>query len=113
MAYCKAFRRRVLDFVANGGSKAEAARRFCISRPQVFAWLKQPADHEPGKPGPKTSRKYDQEGLRAEVEANPDALLRELAASRGVSIHSIFLALKRLGFVRKKNSALRRKSSSA
>ena len=102
MAYSKDFRCLVLDFVANGGSKAEAARRFGISRQSVFDWLKHPPDHKPGKPGPKGSLKYDQEELRAEVQANPDALLRELAASRKVSNNSIFLALKRLGFVRKK-----------
>ena len=81
---------------------AEAARRFGISRQSVFDWLKHPPDHKPGKPGPKGSRKYDQEELRAEVQANPDALLRELAASRKVSNNSIFPALRRLGFVRKK-----------
>ena len=102
MAYSKDFRCLVLDFVANGGSKAKAARRFGISRQSVFDWLKRPPDHKPGKPGPKGSRKYDQEELRAEVQANPDALLRELAASRKVSNNSIFPALRRPGFVRKK-----------
>jgi len=111
MAYSKDLRRRVLNFVAKGGSKAEAARRFDISRSRVFVWLKQPQDHQPGKPGPKQSRKYDQEALRAEVEANPDVLLRELAASRKVSITSIFRALRRMGFKRKKNAALWRKPS--
>ena len=100
--YSKDFRCLVLDFVANGGSKAEAARRFGISRQSVFDWLKHPPDHKPGKPGPKWSRKYDQEELQAEVQANPDALLRELAASRKVSNNSIFPALRRPGFVRKK-----------
>ncbi|MCL2021954.1 MAG: IS630 transposase-related protein [Betaproteobacteria bacterium] len=109
MAYGKDFRRLVLDFVAKGGSKTEAVRRFGIARSRVYVWLKQSPDHKPGKPGPKGSRKYDQEALRAEVKAKPDALLRELAASRGVSINSIFLALKRMKTVRKKNSALRRK----
>ncbi|MCL2022355.1 MAG: IS630 transposase-related protein [Betaproteobacteria bacterium] len=48
MAYSKDFRCLVLDFVANGGSKAEAARRFGISRQSVFDWLKHPPDHKPG-----------------------------------------------------------------
>ncbi|MCL2022596.1 MAG: IS630 transposase-related protein [Betaproteobacteria bacterium] len=42
MAYSKDFRCLVLDFVANGGSKAEATRRFGISRQSVFDWLKHP-----------------------------------------------------------------------
>ena len=94
MTYSRDFRRLVLDFVSKGGSKAEAARRFGISRQRVFIWSKQAPDHCPGKPGPKRSRKYDQEELRAEVIARPDALLRELAASRGVSINSISIALR-------------------
>ena len=68
------------------------------------------SDHVNGKPGPKASRKFDQEALRREVEAHPDALLRELAASRGVKENTIFRALKRLGIVRKKNSSIRGKS---
>ncbi|MCL2075047.1 MAG: IS630 transposase-related protein [Betaproteobacteria bacterium] len=109
MAYSKDLRRLVLDFVAKGGGKAEAARRFGVTRSRVHVWLKQPPDYKPGKPGPKQSRKYDQEALRAEVEANPNALLRELAVSRGVSINSISCALKRMGIVRKKRH--RRKST--
>ncbi|MDR0234060.1 MAG: transposase, partial [Zoogloeaceae bacterium] len=63
MAYSKDLRRRVLEFVANGGSKAESARRFNVSNSAVFSWLKLPPDHQPGTPGPKGSRKYDREAL--------------------------------------------------
>jgi transposase len=107
MTYSKDLRIRVLSFVRDGHTQAEAADRYGVSRSVVRLWLNQPADHKAGKPGPKASRKYDQELLLLEVKARPDALLRELAASRGVSIHSIFLALRRMGFRRKKNTSIR------
>lgn len=113
MAYSKDLKRRVLNFLERGGSKAEASRRFEVSLTTIYTWLTHPADHVAGKPGPKISRKFDQEALRAEVEAHPDTLLRELAASRGVCINAIFLALKRMGIVRKKNTSIRRKPASS
>ena len=106
MAYSKDLKLRVLNFVRGGGSKAEASRRFEVSLTAIYRWLSQPADHVSGKPGPKASRKFDQEALRSEVEARPDALLRELAASRKVSINTIAVALKRMGIVRKKNASI-------
>ena len=35
-------RKRVLDDVRGGGSKAAAARRFQVSRASVYTWLKAP-----------------------------------------------------------------------
>jgi transposase-like protein len=37
--HSKDLRRRVIDFVRQGGSKSEAARHFGVSRTTVFAWL--------------------------------------------------------------------------
>ena len=111
MSYSPDLKRKVLNFLKRGGSKAEASRRFEVSRSIIYYWLSQPADHKAGKPGPKRSRKFDEEALRAEVKIRPDALLRELAESRQVSIGAIFVALKRLGIKRKKNTSIRRKSA--
>ena len=60
-------RRRVIDFVRNGGSKAEAARRFQVARSSVYRWM----DAEDGlayrRPGPRGPRTLDWEALRAHV----------------------------------------------
>ncbi|MDE0317722.1 MAG: IS630 transposase-related protein [Candidatus Poribacteria bacterium] len=39
MRYSQDLRKRVLDFIAAGGSKAEASRRFRISRRCIYNWL--------------------------------------------------------------------------
>lgn len=113
MAYSKDLKRRVLSFLDRGESKAEASRRFEVSLTTIYTWLAHPSNHIAGKPGPKVSRKFDQEELRSEVQTRPDALLRELAESRGVCINAISVALKRMGIVRKKNTSIRRKSESS
>ena len=39
MAYSTDLRKRVLDFVNTGGSKAEAERTFGVSRRTIYNWL--------------------------------------------------------------------------
>ncbi len=39
MRYSQDGRKRVLDFIAAGGSKAEASRRFGVSRRCIYNWL--------------------------------------------------------------------------
>ncbi|MDR2187989.1 MAG: transposase, partial [Azonexus sp.] len=56
MAYRTDLKSRVLSFVAAGGSKSEAARRYQVARSTVFVWLKEGPDHLARKPGPKDSR---------------------------------------------------------
>ncbi len=51
MRYSSDIRTWVIDFVYNGGSKAEAARRFQVGIRSVFYWLKQGRDYRPEKPG--------------------------------------------------------------
>ncbi len=107
MAYSKDLKQRVLDFVAAGGGKSEAARRFSVSRSSVFVWLNEPADHVPGRPGPKTGYKIDRQQLREAVEAQPDLMLKELATRFGVSINGISRSLMAMGLSRKKTPVLR------
>ena len=97
--YNEALKLKVLSFINKGGSKVEAATRFEISRQTLYRWLNQPDDYQP-KPGRVASYKFDQEQLRQDVLNNPKALLKELAAARGVSICAIHSALKRMGVVR-------------
>ena len=102
MAYSKDLRTRVLDFIKAGGKKVQAASHFNVCRATVFNWLAQPDDHQPHRPGPKSSYKFDRQQLREEIQQQPDRLLKELAASRGVSVNTISHALKKMGITRKK-----------
>ena len=109
MTYSTDLRTLVLSFIKEGGTKAEAVRRFKVGRATIFIWLKQSEHHKAGIPGPKSSWKFDQEELAQEVRLHPDKLLKELAAPRGVGIDAIARALKRMGITRKKNAALQTK----
>lgn len=107
MAYSQDLKQRVLEFVAAGGGKSEAARRFSVARSTVFVWLDEPADHVPGKPGPKGSRTIDRQQLRQALQEQPDLMLKELAQRLGASKSGIGHSLKVMGLRRKKNSVLR------
>ena len=54
MAYSTDLRKRVLDFINNGGSKAAAERTFCVSRRTIYNWL-EAEDPSPAKTGPQRS----------------------------------------------------------
>ena len=102
MSYSINLRKRVLDFITNGGSKASAERTFGISRRTIYNWLaaEDPFSYE--KPGPKGPRSIDYEALRQHVADFPDGTLAERAKHFGASEHGIFYALKKLNITRKK-----------
>lgn len=107
MAYSQDLRSRVLGFVKAHGNKSEAARRFSMHLTTVNRWCKQPADHQPQKPGPKDSRKFSRSKLLEAVNNQPDIRLKELALRFSVSISVVSQTLALLGVSRKKNTALR------
>jgi len=108
MAYSSDLRKKVLDFIAKGGNKHKAAKRFSISRTCIYNWLKQSNPLMAKKTGPKGMRCLDLEVLKAHVIQEPDLYHDERAKHFNVSSTSISKGLKRLGFTRKKNDALRR-----
>jgi transposase len=108
MRYGKDLRIRVLKYLSEGGSKAEAARRFCLSRTTVRVWASQPVEHEAKKPGPRTSYKFDREELIQLIQTKPDLLQKEIAQHFGVSINAISHALKCMKIRRKKHHAMRK-----
>ncbi len=95
-------RERVVSFIEAGGSKAEAARCFLVSRQTVYNWLCRD-DLAPKVHGMRL-RKLDKEALRRHVEQYPDALLRERAAHFRVHTNAIWTALRTMGIVKKRTS---------
>lgn len=100
-------RQRVVDFVRNGGSKAEAARRFKVGEASVYRWLK-PGGVAYKRPGPQGPRKLDWEALRRHVAAHPDQTQAERARHFQVSRHCIWNALHKLAVTHKKKAGLPR-----
>ena len=87
---------------------AKPRRRYEVHLRTIFVWLGQGDEHQRGKPGPRTSRKFSRDQLAHLIAKQPDALLKELAQALGVqSINTISHALKLMGISRKKNAAIR------
>jgi transposase len=104
MAHSSDLRKRVLEFIANGGSKAEASRRFSVGRAAIYRWLNTPDPLKCGKPGPRKPRLLDPVALTEHVKAHPDQTLAERARHFGVSESCVAYGLQRLGYTRKKNT---------
>ena len=102
MAYSTDLRKRVLDFIDNGGSKAAAKRTFGVSRRTIYTWLESEAPFACEKPGPKGPRDIDYDALEQHVADFPDATLTERAKHFGVSKNGIFYALSKLNITRNK-----------
>lgn len=109
MTYSLDLRQRVVKFVENGGSKAEASRRYEVSRWCVQDWCQRP--NLAPKKVKRRSRKLDWEALRRDVQENPDALLRERAEHFGVHINAIWYALKEMEQTYKKNAVVSTKET--
>lgn len=109
MRCSKDLRRRVLKFIAEGGTKTEAARRFEVSRKSIYNWLSQKDGLSYRKPGPQKPRKLDWDALRKAVEAYPNRMLKEHAKQFGVSPVAIWKACERMKLTHKKTRGATRK----
>ncbi len=102
MAYSTDLRKRVLDFIDNGGSKAAAEGTFGVSRRTIYNWLEAEDPFVYEKPGPKGPRHIDYDALERHVADFPDATLAERAKHFGVSVNGIFYAFSQRNITRKK-----------
>ena len=103
MTYETDYRIAALSFLESGGSKAEAARIFKVSRDTLYRWLKLD-DVAPKAPLGLRHRKIDKRSLKAHVDRWPDVFVHERAAHFGVHPSSMSRALSKLN-IRKKKSA--------
>ena len=112
MRYGYELRQRAVGYVRNGGSKAEAARVYAISRTTLDKWLSLDADalRRYEKPGPKQRRKLKLAEVEQAVLQRPDVLQKELASALGVHKSSIHRAFKQLGISRKKTGPTAKKA---
>jgi putative transposase len=100
MAYGIDYRRRVISFINEGASKADAARLFKVNPDTIYEWLKR-KDLSPTLVKSR-HRKICKQALVKHVQDYPDALLRERAEYFGVHINAIWVAMRKLGFVKKR-----------
>ena len=102
MRYSTDLRKRVLDFVNNGGSKAEASRTYSVSRTCIYNWLDAEDPLSCKKPGPRGPHRLDYNALKQHVADFPDHTQIERAVHFGVSKNCILYALGKLNITRKK-----------
>lgn len=101
MTYSVDLRKQVVAFVHDGGSQAEAARRFEVSLWCVRDWRAR-KDLRPRQRGVARQRKLDLDRLRAHVRDHPDATLWERALDCGVDRSVVGKALKKMKITHKK-----------
>ena len=110
MIYDIELRRRALAYWAAGHSKKETAEAFQVNPSTLYRWksrLNETGDLLPQK-RKNTFKKIDPKKLKAYIEQNPDAFLKEIAEEFGCSDVAILKALRRLKITRKKNDNLPR-----
>ena len=103
--YPLALRARIIGFVNEGGTKAEAARRYKVSRMTVHRYV---GAGKEGRLAPRAQggsrKRFADEALRRDVEARPSATLKERAEAFRVHHSAIGKRLRLLGVTLKKNS---------
>lgn len=100
MAYSLDWRKKVVDYVENGGSITKAAKLFKVGRATIYRWLGR-EDLQATKVK-RRQRKLDWKALEKDVRENPDARLIDRAKKFGVRPSAISYALKEMEITRKK-----------
>jgi transposase len=110
--YSDDLRRRVIRYVENGHSKAEASRHYEVSYRTIERWMNRyyaTGEIKAVRVGrPTGTGKIVSVQLEASVAADSDKTLKERSKEFGVSAAALCKAMRRLGISHKKNTAVRR-----
>jgi len=108
MAYSVDLRSRVVDFINEGHTQEETSKIFKVGTSTIKRWLA--LISETGslekRELSRTAPKFESEKLRAYVEENSDALLKDIAEHFGGSVTGAFYALEREKITLKKRDFL-------
>ncbi len=102
MTYSLDLRKRVINYVENGGSVTKAAKVFQVGRASIYRWLDS-EDLEPRKVT-RRNRKLDWKALEKDLQISPEVRLIDRAKEFGVRPSAISYALKKMKITRKKNN---------
>ena len=114
-AYSLDLRERIVGFVKQGGSKAEAARRFGVSKWTVYRYMESDSQGSlaPRPCGGGRPKRLGDDALRERVKDSPCATLKEHGGALGVSHVAVWRRLRRLAITLKKNSCATRNGTSS
>lgn len=104
MAYSVDFRGRVLEYIEEGHTQAQAQEVFKVSITAIKGWKKLKAEtgEVEKRPLHRQPRIYDAAKLETYIEEHPQAILKEIAEHFGGSISGADNALKRAHITLKK-----------
>jgi len=104
MAYDEKYRKRTIEYIEEGHTYKETCLTFKLSSSTLYKWLKQyRKDGSYSKRKAKAHpTKIDPAKLAAYFKAYPDAYQTEMAKEFGCTPAAVCIALKRLGYSRKK-----------
>lgn len=100
MAYSLDLRKRVVEYIEEGGSITEAAKLFQVGRATIYRWFSR-QDLKPTQVK-RRQRKLDWKALQKDVKENPSARLIDRAKKFNVRPSAIHYALKCMNIRRKK-----------
>lgn len=102
-AYSLDLRKKVISFVAQGGSKRTAAKLFNMGEDTIYRWIRRDnlGDLAPKK-RTEFPTKVPLEKLRKYVEDHPDHTLKEIGIAVGLHTSKVWKHLKTLKLTRKK-----------
>jgi len=99
-------RTRIVGFVTDGGSKADASSKFKVCYKTVQRYASKAKRGESLAPAPRggSAKRVSDERLRQEAKRRPEATLEEHGRSLGVSHVTVWRRLRELAITLKKNS---------
>jgi transposase len=101
--YSLDLRKKIVNFVNAGNTKAEACKVFKIGKTTLYEWLKKLRNGSlERKKRVNKARKLDEKKLVQCVKECPDKTISEMAAEFKLSKNCIWKGLKRLKITRKK-----------
>ena len=108
MSYSLDLRKRVINYIDNGGSILSATRIYKVGRSTIYRWLAR-IELKPTKVT-RRQRKLDWEALEQDVKENPDLRLCDRALKFGVNISSIGYGLHQMKITQKKELRYRERN---
>ena len=104
--YSTDMRERIVRFVTDGGTKAEASRKFNVCYKTVQRYVSKTEHGESLTPRPQggSKKRFSDDRLQQEVKETPSATLKKHAQTLGVSPVAVWKRLRQLKITLKKNS---------
>jgi len=112
MTYSLDLRKKTLEYIEKGATWESASKIFGVTTRTIANWIrKQKLQDLAPKARRQSPSKIDSNKLKAYIQNNPSAYLREIAEEFGSTLQGIFYACKRLQITLKKRPSTTKKET--